>query len=203
MRANDWSSVAVTSVRPTNSKSIATINLALTIAAELDKTALLIDADLGAPRLDALFGLAPRKGLSDYLLENVPLKELILNPGIEHLVVLPAGRAISNSAELLATHASTRLIEELKGRYPERYIIFDAPSVLTADGLSLFEKVDAVLLVVERNVTTKEDLQECAELLQPFNLIGSVLCEAPSERDSVRHYASRKARAPVSEAERE
>jgi MinD-like ATPase involved in chromosome partitioning or flagellar assembly len=142
---------------------------------------LLVDANLAAPQIGALFGLERRKGLRDFLIDDVPLKDLIVNPGIEHLVVLPAGAAVSNSAELLATDASTRLFQELQSRYSQRYIIFDAPSVLTADGLSLFEKVDAVLVVAERNRTTRAELEQCALALKPFNLIGSVLCEAIPE----------------------
>jgi capsular exopolysaccharide synthesis family protein len=177
MRAQGWRSLAVTAVRASEVKSVATINLALTLAAEFDKTALLVDADLGAPQVSRLFGIKSRKGLRDFLLDDVPLTELIINPGIEHLVVLPAGAPIANSAELLATDASTHLIHELQSRYPERYIIFDAPSALTADALSLFEKVDAVLLVVERNRTTRKELEQCTEALRPFNLMGSVLCD--------------------------
>ena len=177
MRAQGWRSLAVTAVRASEVKSVATINLALTLAAEFDKTALLVDADLGAPQVSRLFGIKSRKGLRDFLLDDMPLTELIINPGIEHLVVLPAGAAIANSAELLATDASTQLIQELQSRYPERYIIFDAPSALTSDALSLFEKVDAVLLVVERNQTTRRELEQCIEALRPFNLMGSVLCD--------------------------
>jgi capsular exopolysaccharide synthesis family protein len=187
MRAQGWRSLAVTAARASEVKSVATINLALTLAAEFDKTALLVDADLGAPQVSRLFGIKSRKGLRDFLLDDVPLTELIINPGIEHLVVLPAGAAIANSAELLATDASTLLIHELQSRYPERYIIFDAPSALTADALSLFEKVDAVLLVVERNQTTRNELEQCVEALRPFNLMGSVLCDPlPGAEEPVR-----------------
>ncbi len=181
MRTHGWRSIAITSVGLEKSKSMASVNLALTLAAEYDKTALLVDANLAAPQIGALFGLERRKGLRDFLIDDVPLKDLIVNPGIEHLVVLPAGAAVSNSAELLATDASTRLFQELQSRYSQRYIIFDAPSVLTADGLSLFEKVDAVLVVAERNRTTRAELEQCALALKPFNLIGSVLCEAIPE----------------------
>ena len=177
MRAQGWRSIAITSVGLEQSKSMTSVNLALTLAAEYDKTALLVDANLADPHIGALFGLERRKGLRDFLIDDVALKDLIVNPGIEHLVVLPAGAAVSNSAELLATDASTRLFQELQGRYSQRYIIFDAPSVLTADGLSLFEKVDAVLVVAERNRTTRAELEQCALALKPFNLIGSVLCE--------------------------
>jgi capsular exopolysaccharide synthesis family protein len=177
MRANGWRSLAVTAARASEVKSIATVNFALSLAAEFDKTALLVDADLAEPQIGRLFGLSGRRGLRDFLLANVALPELIVNPGIEHLVLLPAGAPVANSAELLATDASTHLIQELQSRYPQRYIIFDASPVATADALTLFEKVDAVLLVAERNQTTRKDLELCVEALRPFNLIGSVLCD--------------------------
>jgi Mrp family chromosome partitioning ATPase len=186
MRAQGWNSLAVTSPHPAASKSFTAINLALTIAAEYDKTALLIDADLGAPQLARLFGLGPVKGLTDHLLDGVPLAELVINPGIEHLVLLPAGKAVAQSAELLALDANTLLIDELKSRYAQRYILFDAPPVTSAEGLSLFEKVDAVLLVGERDLTSRQDLEKCRELLVPYNLIGAVYCEPNPELAGLR-----------------
>jgi Mrp family chromosome partitioning ATPase len=181
MRSQGWNSLAITSPRQSRSKSILAVNLALSLAAEFDKTALLVDTDLGSPQLSALFQLGTRKGLSDHLLEGAPLGELIVNPGIEHFVLLPAGNPVLNSAELLATDASTRLFQEFKNRYAQRYVIFDAPPVLTADALSLFEKVDAILFVAERGSTTRADLRHCAQLLDRFPVVGSVMCEALNE----------------------
>jgi Mrp family chromosome partitioning ATPase len=177
MRSQGWNSLAVTAPVGAASKSYTSINLALTIAAEYDKTALLIDADLGDPQLARLFGLGPVQGLTDHLLDGVALSELVVNPGIDHLVLLPAGKAVAQSAELLGLDANTLLIDELKSRYAQRYIIFDAPPVTSAEGLSLFEKVDCVLLVAEGNLTSRAELEECRDLLRPYNLIGSVYCE--------------------------
>lgn len=177
MRAENWNSIAVTSVRSSLAKSLASVNLALTFAAELDKTALLVDADPESSLTERYFGLNNLPGLSDHLLDELPIQSVVVNPGIEHLVLLPAGRRVVHSAELLSTQACAWLLGELKVRYAERYIVIDAPGILTAEGLSLFEKVDCVLVVAEQNVTRRADLEECAERLARFNVIGSILCE--------------------------
>ncbi|MGB5474191.1 MAG: exopolysaccharide biosynthesis protein, partial [Gammaproteobacteria bacterium] len=154
--------------------------LAISIAREVDHTVLLVDANLQQPDLLEHFGLPQRKGLSDYLTEDVPITELLFKPGIlNRLVVLPGGRPLANSSEMLSSPRMGQLVAEMKSRYPGRIVIFDLPPLLTSsDTLAFAPHVDAALLVVEEGVTQKDELQQAVDLLSVTNIVGTVLNKA-------------------------
>ncbi|HSV72108.1 MAG TPA: CpsD/CapB family tyrosine-protein kinase [Methylibium sp.] len=176
--------LAVTSARRIDGKSTTAANLALSIAAHYDAAVLLVDADLSGQGLQRLFGFDGAPGLCEHLRRGVPLAELLINPGVPRLVVLPAtGEPVADSAELLATRAARQLFGEMKQRYQDRYIIVDLPPLLdTADALAFLPQVDTTLLVVEQHGTAVPDLETAAELLAPFNVVGTVL-SPPSLRE--------------------
>lgn len=177
MRSDGHVLLGVTSPRPLAGKSLVALNLALAVAAELDTTALLVDGDLGDRGLQRLFGLDEFPGLAEHLTRGDEFSTLLLNPGIDRLVVLPAcAGGAQPSSELLGTRASRHLFEELKSRYADRLVIVDLPSLLhTADALAFLSIADTTLLVLEQSVTTLADLESANELLAPFNLIGAVM----------------------------
>lgn len=180
MRADGYTLLAVTSPRRIEGKSLTAVNLALTIAADYDSAVLLVDADLTGQGLQSMFGLDGARGLSDHLTHGAPIPELLVNPGVPRFVLLPAGQqAVLNSAELLATKLAQQLIREMKQRYQDRYIIIDLPPLLdTADALAFLPQVDTTLVVVEEHTTSLQDMETMAELLAPFNLIGTVMSQA-------------------------
>ncbi len=187
MRADGHTLLAVTSPRRIEGKSLTAVNLALTMAADYDSAVLLVDADLTGQGLQAMFGLNGARGLSDHLTQGVPLHELLVNPGVPRFVVLPAGQdAVLNSSELLATKAAHQLIQEMKLRYRDRYIIVDLPPLLdTADALAFLPQADTTLVVIEEHTTSMQDMENMADLLAPFNLIGSVMSQArPAEKSA-------------------
>lgn len=185
LRAEGHKVLAVTSPRRIEGKSLTAVNLALTLAADYDSAVLLVDADLGGGGLQTLFGLDGARGLSDHLMHGAPITELLVNPGVARFVLLPAGQqAVLNSAELLATRLAQQLIAEMKHRYADRYIIVDLPPLLdTADALAFLPQVDTTLMVVEEHSTSIQDIETAAELLAPFNLVGTVMSQArPREK---------------------
>ncbi len=168
--------LAITSPTPGAGKSLTSVNLALSIAMEVNKTVLLVDADLRRPSIHSYLGLKPKYGLSDYLTRGVPLERMLINPGIGRFVVLPAGRPRSDSAELLTSPQMENLVKELKQRYHSRYIIYDLPPMLAvADVLAFAPYVDATMLVVEEGRSREEDITHSCELLQQMNFIGAIL----------------------------
>lgn len=179
-REHQWNSLAITSPGASAGKSLTAINLAISIAREVDYTVLLVDANLQQPWMLDHFGLPHRRGLSDYLVDDAPIHELLFKPGIvDRLVVLPGGRPIANSSEMLSSPKMARLVEEMKNRYSGRIIIFDLPPVLTSsDTLGFVPNLDAALLVVEDGVTSKEEIKQAVELLSVTNIIGTVLNKA-------------------------
>ena len=196
MRAEGYKVLAVTSPRRIEGKSLTAVNLALTMAADYDSAVLLVDADLGGHGLQSLFGLEGSRGLSDHLMSGVPIPELLVNPGVARLVLLPAGQeAVLNSAELLATRVAQQLIQEMKQRYKDRYIVIDLPPLLdTADALAFLPQADTTLVVVEEHTTSLQDMETMAELLAPFNLIGTVMSQARETEKGKRTGASGKGR---------
>lgn len=177
LQADGHSLLAVTSPRAMPGKSLTALNLALAVAAEHDRTVLLVDADLSGQGLQALLGLGGEPGLGEHLSQGRPLDELLVNPGVPRLVFLPGGHVAGHgSAELLATRAMHVLAQELKRRYADRIVIIDVPPMLdNADALSLLPLADTTLLVVEEHHTSIADLEAASSLLAPFNLVGSVL----------------------------
>ncbi len=177
LRANGQSLLAVTSPRATEGKSLTAVNLALAVAAELDRTVLLVDADLSGRGLQTLFGLEGELGLAEQLVRGAPLAELLVNPGLPRFVLLPGGASGgAASAELLGTRAAQQLMQEVKQRYPDRIVIVDLPPLLdTADALSFLPLADTTLLVLEEHTTTLADMESANELLAPFDLLGAVL----------------------------
>ncbi len=179
MRKDNINSLAITS--PTNSagKSVISANLAIAIAMEMNQTVMLVDLDLRRPSLHNYFGIETEKGLVDYLLDNVELNELLIHPSIEGLVLLPAGRALPQSSELLSTPKMIDLVKDITSRYTSRLIIFDLPPLLGLDdALILLPNVHASLLVVEEGVNTKEEVQQSLRLLDNTNLLGTVYNKA-------------------------
>jgi capsular exopolysaccharide synthesis family protein len=179
-KQNNWSTLAVTSPGASAGKTLTAINLAISIAREVDQTVLLVDANLRQPWMLEHFGLEHRKGLSNYLTDEIPLTELLFRPGdIAHLVILPGGQPLSNSAEMLNSPQMGRLTEELKSRYDSRIIIYDLPPVLTSsDTLAFAPNVDAALLVVEEGATQTQEIEQTVDLLSVTNIVGTVLNKA-------------------------
>jgi len=179
-KENNWNVLAITSPGEGEGKSLTAINLAISIARKVDYTVLLVDANLRHPWLLEHFGLEHRKGLSEYLTEDTPISELLIRlDSVDHLVILPGGRPLTNSAEMLNSPKMKQLVEEMKSRYQSRIIIFALPPVLSSDDAQAFSPyVDAALLVVEEGVTQTQDIERTVELLGTTNIVGTVLNKA-------------------------
>ena len=180
LRENNWNVLGVTSPGHGEGKTLTAVNLAVSLAMETTQTVLLVDADLRNPSVHEVFGLKDCLGLADYLLDNQPVEDLLVHPGIGRFVLLPGGRAISNSTEILTSPKMVALVEEFKDRYPSRIIIFDLPPLLhTADVLAFSRYTDALLLVVEEGKTTAEEVQRALSLVEnSCPVLGTVLNRA-------------------------
>lgn len=176
MQQNGWNALAITSPGHGEGKTLTAVNLAISLAKEVDTTVLLVDADLRKPHLHRFFGIANEPGLSDHLMSNVPIEEILIHPNIGHFIVLPGGKPLLNSSEMLASRKMADMVYELKSRYPSRYIIFDLPPLLdAADVLAFSPHVDAALLVIEDARTHRDDVVRAVQLLGTTHLLGTVL----------------------------
>jgi protein-tyrosine kinase len=116
------------------------------------------------------------KGLSDYLLDDCPVSDLIIWPGIDKLTVISGGRHIHESTELLGSTRMAELVHEMKTRYPDRYVFFDTPPILdSADALAFVPLVDHIIIVVKAHVTQEDDVKTSLELIPQEKVAGFVL----------------------------
>ncbi len=173
---NFKNTLMVTSAQPGEGKTVTAINLAVTMAREIDHTVLLIDADLRKPSVHRYLGIDPHYGLSDYLRGRKSLSEVLVKTGIGKLILLPAGTPPENPAELIASERMRNLVQEVKDRYRDRYIICDTPPLLAAaESLSICDYVDGVIVVIKAGATDAKTARQGISLLRDYNVLGAVL----------------------------
>ncbi len=176
-------SVMITSANHKEGKTFLSTNLAVSIAQNLDRTAMLIDADLRSRTYrhhrmaNVFFNFYSGAGLSDYLLGKARLSDVLINPGIPRLTLLPRGQESLDAPTFLDSAKMEELVFEMKSRYSsERIILFDSSSFLSnADPLILSKFVDAVVLVVEFAKTSIDALRRMIDLLKGKQILGVVL----------------------------
>ncbi|TCS38573.1 exopolysaccharide/PEP-CTERM locus tyrosine autokinase [Paucimonas lemoignei] len=154
---NHGNLVMVTSSLPGEGKTFCAVNLAISIAMEMDHTVLLVDADVARPSVPQFLGLKNEAGLMDILLDDkLDLADVMLKTNIDSLSFLPAGRSHRHATELLASQNMSRLLDEIARRYPDRIVIFDSPPVLlTTESRVLASQMGQIVVVVEAQKTTQ------------------------------------------------
>lgn len=169
--------IMVTSALPGEGKTFCSINLALSMAVEVDMSVLLVDADVVRCNLMRTLGLQPRRGLLDVLTNPaMDLSEVLLKTNIPKLTLLPAGTCNVHSTELLASDAMDKLLGELASRYSDRIVIFDTtPLLLTSESRVLASHMGQVVVVVEAENTSCDALQEAFAAVQRCPVVMSVL----------------------------
>ena len=167
--------IMVTSSVSGEGKSLTALNLAISLAQEFDHTVLLIDADLRKPSLHEYFGLEPTLGLADCLQGGIDPGEALIKTGIGKLTLFPAGKTVQNPVELISSQKMTELIQEMKHRYPDRYIIIDTPPVLLfAETFFLSTLVDGVVFLVREGRTSMQNITDALTVLKGTPVLGMV-----------------------------
>ncbi|MGC3973873.1 MAG: CpsD/CapB family tyrosine-protein kinase [Nitrospira sp.] len=167
VREKGWNVIGVTSPGEQEGKTFTAVNLAASLAMDVTQSALLVDANLRHPSVHEMFDLGDCRGLADYLLDDVPIEELLVHPGIGRFVLLPGGRTVSHSAEALTSPKMLALVDEFKHRYQSRMILFDLPPILqTSDVLAFSPYLDAMLVVIEEGRTKAEDVERALSLVR-------------------------------------
>ncbi len=160
--------IMVTSAVPGEGKTFAAVNLAMSIATELDQTVLLVDADVARPSLPRILGLPAGKGLLDAL-ENkrFDLGRALIRTNVEKLTVLPSGAQNVHATELLASDAMVNLLHEIANRYSDRIIIFDSPPLLvTTEARVLATHMGQILFVVRAESTLQSDVKRALATIE-------------------------------------
>jgi len=173
----------VTSSVAGEGKTFTSLNLAISIAMEMDRTVLLVDADLANPGLSRLLRVMDLPGLTERLLDDkVDLKDLLLRTDVPKLTILPAGRRHRRSTELLASNSMKNLLDELATRYPDRVVVLDSPPLLaTSEASVLAGQAGQICLVVESAKTPQFLVKEALGLIQHKDRVSLVLNKSKRE----------------------
>ena len=160
--------IMVTSSLPKEGKTFCAINLAMSIAMEMDHTVLLVDADVARPSILRTLGLKSEIGLMDILLDDkLDLADVMLKTNVETLSILPAGKSHKHATELLASQVMSSLLDEIANRYPDRIVIFDSPPLLlTTEASVLASHMGQIVMVVEAETTTQHAVKDALRQIE-------------------------------------
>ena len=167
----------VTSVVPDDDSSLVAANLAATFALDEGKTATLIDTKIHNPSLDALLDLEGKPGLIDFLeSQDFTVKDVLHHTGIPRLRLVPCGEVRESASEYFTSDKMREFIEELLGRYPDRFPIIDAPCIThSADTRILTELCDKVVLVIPYGGCSEDDIMKAVLAIGKTKLAGVIL----------------------------
>jgi protein-tyrosine kinase len=168
--------IMLTSSLPGEGKTYCAINLAMSIAMELDHTVLLVDADVARPSVLRTLGLPSQRGLMDILTDDkLDVADVMLRTNVDTLSILPAGTSTPRATELLASSTMSNLVNEIANRYPDRIVIFDSPPLLlTSEARELASHMGQIVMVVEAQTTTQHAVKEALHQLDGFNNVNLI-----------------------------
>lgn len=155
--------ILITSGSPGEGKTISAVNIAGSFA-QAGKRTLLLDFDLRKPRVNKVFRQSKSPGITDYLIDNAELEEVIRPDGLENLKFIAAGTIPVNPAELLGSNRMMDFLEKMKEEFD--VIVIDSPPVLAVTDAEILSRiVDVTILVAYAEQTKRDVLAKSAELL--------------------------------------
>ena len=170
--------IMVTSALAGEGKSFCAVNLAMSIAMEMDHTVLLVDADVARPSIPTYLGLQAqaKRGLLDLLLDDkLELADVMMRTNVEKLSILTAGKKSRHSTELLASLSMSKLLADIAQRYHDRIVIFDSPPLLlTTESHVLATQMGQIVLVVEAETTPQKAVMEALRQIESCDVINLI-----------------------------
>jgi protein-tyrosine kinase len=181
-------SLMVTSAIGGEGKTLTSLNLAISLAQEFDHTVLLIEADIRRPTILRYLDMEASMGLTDCVLDDIDVGDVLVKTGIGKLTVLPAGKSVQNPVELFSSNRMQQILTEIKERYVDRYVIIDTTPLLPfAEPQFIANSVGGVLFVVREGYTSTDKVTKALALLKNHNLLG-VVCNGMSQITSGGKY---------------
>ena len=172
--------IMVTSAIAGEGKSFCAVNLAMSIAMEMDHTVLLVDADVARPSIPKYLGLPAQRGLLDLLLDDkLELADVMMRTNVEKLSILTAGKKSMHATELLASQSMSKLLADIAQRYRDRIVIFDSPPLLlTTESHVLATQMGQIVLVVEAETTPQKAVMEALRQIESCDVINLIFNKA-------------------------
>jgi protein-tyrosine kinase len=182
--------IMLTSALPGEGKTFCAINLALSLATEVDSSVLLVDADVLRPAVLSRLGVeGEHLGLLDLLIDpELDVAEVMIKTSIPKLSLIPAGAPRIDSTELLASASMDRLLVDLSDRYPERIIIFDAPPLLvTTEAKVLASRMGQIVVVVDENRAHQHEVTKAFGQLKDNPVVLAILNKSHHRAETARY----------------
>ena len=172
--------IMVTSALPGEGKTFTAVNLALSVATELDTTVLLVDGDVAHPELPRVLGTPASPGLLELLTTNeLDVSDAIVRTNVDNLSVLPAGAHHRRATELLASEQMAIVLHELATRYPDRIVIFDSPPLLpTTEARALALHMGQIVMVVAADSTRQHAVNLALATIENCDIVLMMLNKA-------------------------
>jgi receptor protein-tyrosine kinase len=169
--------IMVASSKPREGKTYVAINLAMSLASERDLNVLLIDGDCHHPSIPDRLGITAERGLLDVLQDpKLDLGDVLIRTDCPNLTILPCGKRVPETTEILASQRMANLMDEISQRYRDRIIVIDTPPILsTSEASVLARQVGQVVFVVEAHSTGASVVQEGVSLISVCPHISVVL----------------------------
>lgn len=191
MDAKDWRVLAITSPTANCGKTVTTLNLAISVARQPERSALVVDLDFQKPKVATILGLKQaNEGVLSILKGEATLSNAVLHTriGEQRVAVLPTASTI-NSSEMMASRQMAAMIQDLRKADHSRIIIIDLPPVLTSDDvIAILPQIDCVLLVAAVGVSTVAEIEECGRHLQSSEIVRVVLNKVPEAHTNYNYH---------------
>lgn len=182
--------IVIVSAGAGEGKSTTTINLA-TVFAQAGNRVLVVDSDLRRPTLHKLFKVTNNLGLTNYLLKQNALPELVQTTPVPNLDFMASGRLPNSSMGILGSAQMKEMIAELKQRYD--FIFFDSPPILgVSDASVLASEVDLVMQVIQYRRYPQPMTIRAKQMIEKVggNFVGLVLNNINMSQDEGYYYYS-------------
>lgn len=169
-----WRIIAVTSAVAGEGKSLASTNLAASLAATGVKRVLLLDFDLRNSDLARELGIPDKPGLAEFLSGTASYNDIVKNSIFNGLHIVTGGSRLSQPADLIAGKVFKELIEKVRGLYD--YVIIDTPPVIpVSDTLNLRDIVDGFIMVIGANFTPYNLIKQAIEDIGEKRVLGVII----------------------------
>ena len=180
--------ILVSSSSPQEGKTITSTNIAIAMAQSGNKV-VLIDCDLRRPKVHKLFGIKKDEGMTNLLVGNRKINDVIFETKIPDLYVIPSGPIPPNPSEILGSRRMKELLDKLRLDFNK--IIIDSPPIAAVTDSSILAKsADGVVLVVRAGETAREIVKNGVEQLKGIgaHVLGAVLNGVDTANDSYYYY---------------
>jgi len=180
--------IVVVSAGAGEGKSITVVNLA-TVFAQAGQRILVVDSDLRRPTLHKQLHVGNNIGLTNYLLKQNQLEEVIQTTSVPMLDFMASGKLPSTSMSILGSAQMKEMVAELKQRYD--FIFFDSPPILgVSDASVLASEVDMVIQVIQYRRYPQPMSIRAKQLIEKVggNLIGILLNNINMSQDESYYY---------------